>query len=53
MSEVYYNMKPEIIKNRTVWVADKCECGENRVMVEEDKTIKCYNCGKEINKNRR
>lgn len=28
MSEIYYNMKPEIIKNKTVWIPDKCECGE-------------------------
>ena len=53
MSEIYYNMKPEIIKNKTVWVADKCECGENRIIIDENKRIECYNCGKEINKSMR
>lgn len=42
------NMRPIIDNYKTVWVANKCECGEFRIYQDENLEWHCAKCKKVI-----
>lgn len=47
---IYYNFKPITEHRKTIWIENKCECGEIKVICKENGDVICYNCKKIIEK---